>query len=94
MRSIHHSAALALVAALSLGACGGGSGTIGETVVTTPPVDPLSVVPAITASSADAVVGYLLNLETKNAQAETREAIDLGTMSLAQSDTTEPTTIP
>ena len=93
MYNIRHSAALVLAAGLVISACGGGYGV--DTVVTTPPAaDPLTVVPVSAATSVDAVVSYLLTLITLNAQAETREPIDLSAIALAQSDTTEPTTIP
>ena len=93
MYNIRHSAALVLAAGLVISACGGGDGV--DTVVTPPPaVDPLTAVPASTATSVDALVNYLLALVTLNAQAETREPIDVSAVALAQSDTTEPATLP
>ena len=92
MRSIYQSAALAAVASLALAACGGGY--IGETLVVTLPVDPLATVPSATATSVDAVVGYMLNLQTMNDKAESREPVDASAVTFAQSDTTEPSTIP
>ena len=93
MYNIRHSAALVLAAGLVISACGGGYGV--DTVVTPPPAaDPLTVVPVSAATSVDALVNYLLTLVTLNAQAETREPIDLSAIALAQSDTTEPATLP
>ena len=93
MYNIRHSAALVLAAGLVISACGGSDGV--DTVVTPPPaVDPLTVVPASATTSVDALVNYLLTLVTLNAQAETREPIDVSAVALAQSDTTEPTTLP
>ena len=93
MYNIRHSAALVLAAGLVISACGGSDGV--DTVVTPPPaVDPLTVVPVGAATSVDALVNYLLALVTLNAQAETREPIDVSAIALAQSDTTEPATLP
>ena len=93
MYNIRHSAALVMAAGLVISACGGGYGV--DTAITPPPaVDPLTVVPVSAATSVDALVSYLLTLVTLNAQAETREPIDVSAIALVQSDTTEPATLP
>lgn len=95
MYNIRHSAALILVAGLAISACGGrNDGDVSVIPPPTPAPDPLSVVAAAAATSVDALVTFLLSLSTLTAQAETREAIDVSALTLAQSDTTEPTTIP
>lgn len=83
--------ALGSALALTVAGCGGG----GEAVVAPAPAavaaDPLATLPSALASSAQAAVDYQRQLAAQ--PSETREPLDLGTLSLPQPDTDEPSLV-
>ena len=81
---------LVLAAGAGLAGCFGGGND--ETPMP-PAADPLATVPAATATTVGATVDYLNQLASLNASAETREPIDLTGVTLATSDTDEPTAV-
>ena len=89
MKAIHTTCAVLAAGALLAGCFGGGGD---DNTAAAPMADPLATVPAATATSVGAVVDYQTQLAALNDAAETREPIDLAGVTLASSDTTEPTT--
>jgi hypothetical protein len=79
-----------LAVGAGLAGCFGGGG---DEVVTAPAADPLASVPPATATSVSATIDYLGQLASLNSAAESREPIDLSGVSLATSDTDEPTAL-
>lgn len=81
----------ALAAAALMGGCFGGGGDDYPPPAPPPPpapADPLAAVPDAARQSSEGLVGYLKTLSTSSS--DTREAIDLQSVTLPQSDSSEP----
>ena len=95
MHSSYKPTASALMACAALAGCfGGGDDPVPVPVPTpTPVVDPLVTVPGNVGTSVGGVISYLIQLATLTDAAESREPLDVSAVTLATSDTDEPSTI-
>lgn len=81
--------ALMLAATTTLAGCLGGGGDDSPPAAPPAPPDPLAAVPDAARQSTEGLVSYLKSLVAT--PSDTREPVDIGTMPLPQSETTEPT---